>query len=83
MGKTVSISCLNHDNNTLKPYPIKDTEHMKEFNIVKNEHLDFIEQDETGNVNTSIEKKVQQCTFSNKTETEKNGRRKSKYRVSK
>ena len=52
-------------------YPIKDTEHLKEFNIVKNEHLGFIEQDEISNVNTSDEKKVQQCTFGNKTETEK------------
>ena len=51
--------------------PIKDTEHLKEFDIVKNEHLDFIEQDEISNVNTSDEKKVQQCTFSNKAETEK------------
>ena len=50
--------------------PIKDTEHLKEFNIAKNEHLDFIEQDEISNVNISDEKKVQQCTFSNKTETE-------------
>ena len=71
LGKTVSISCLNDDNNTLESYPIKDTEHLKEFDIVKNEHLDFIEQDEISNVNTSDEKKVQQCTFSNKTETEK------------
>ena len=70
MGKTVSISCLNDNNNTLESYPIKDTEHLKEFNIVKNEHLDFIEQDKISNVNTSDEKKVQQCTFSNKTETE-------------
>ena len=52
-------------------YPIKDTEHLNEFNMVKNEHLGFIEQDEISNVNTSDEKKVQQCTFSNKTETEK------------
>ena len=37
--------------------PIKDTEHLKEFDIVKNEHLDFIEQDEISNVNTSDEKK--------------------------
>ena len=71
LGKTVSISCLNDDNNTLESYPIKDTENLKEFNRVKNEHLDFIEQDEISNVNTSDEKKVQQCTFSNKTETEK------------
>ena len=71
MGKTVSISCLNDDNNTLESYPIKDAEHLKEFNIVKNEHLDFIEQDEISNVNTSVNNKVQQCTFSNKTETEK------------
>ena len=52
-------------------YPIKDTEYLKEFNMVKNEHLGFIEQDEISNVNTSDEKRVQQCTFSNKTETEK------------
>ena len=57
MGKIVSISCLNDDNNTLESYPIKDTEHLKEFNIVKNEHLDFIEQDEISHVNTSNDKK--------------------------
>ena len=46
MGKTVSISCLNDHNNALEPHSFKDTEHLKEFNIVKNEHLGFIEQDE-------------------------------------
>ena len=43
LGKTVCISCLNDDNNTLESYSINDTEHLKEFNKVKNEHLDFIE----------------------------------------
>ena len=43
LGKTVCISCLNDDNNTLESYSINDTEHLKEFNRVKNEHLDFIE----------------------------------------
>ena len=38
-------------------YPIKDTEHLNEFNMVKNEHLGFIEQDEISNANTSDEKK--------------------------
>ena len=66
LGKTVFTSCLNDDNNTLESYPIKDTEHLKEFNTVKNEHLDFIEQDEISNVNTLDKKQVQQCTFSNK-----------------
>ena len=56
LGKIVSISCLNDGKNTLGFYPIKDTEHLKEFNLVKNEHLDFIDQYETSNVNTSDKK---------------------------
>ena len=37
---------------------IKDTELLKEFHIVKNKHLDFIEKDEISNLNISDEKKV-------------------------
>ena len=51
LGKTVSVSCLHDDDNTLESCPIKDTE----VNIVKKQHLDFMEQDEISNENTSNE----------------------------
>ena len=53
LGKAVSISCLNDEDNTLEPDSNKYTEHLKEGKKVTNEHSDFMEQDEISNVNTS------------------------------
>ena len=53
LGKAVSISCLNDEDNTLEPESNKYTEHLKEGKKVTNEYSDFMEQDEISNVNTS------------------------------